>query len=327
MNTRRKLVIAFGASALSAPLGFAQQSNKIPLVGVLHPGSPSAPGSNTIPAALRQSLRALGYVEGKSIAIQYRWGHGKPDTLPHLALDLVKRAANVLIAVSVSSINAAKAAGAIPIVATDLQVDPVATGLAASLARPGNNVTGLFLDFPSMMGKWVELLREVVPKMRRATVLWDANTGSSQLDALAIVAKSVGIELEVAKFQQAGDIETVLSGKLQRRPQAVIQLSSPIVNQASDVVAKLMGLNRLPAISMFSAFPEAGGLMSFGPDLAVFWQRLGPLVEKILKGTKPSVIPIERPTTFEMILNLKAAMTLGITIPPTIMVQATRVIQ
>lgn len=325
--TRRRLTIALGLAAFTASFASsAQQHRKIARVGFLHPGSASP--SPPIIFATQQSLRALGYVEGQNIAIEYRWGRGEPKIMPQLALELAKLKVDVLIAVGTSSISAATAAaGTIPIVATDLQVDPVASGLAVSLAKPGGNITGLFLDFPSLMGKWLELLREVVPGIKRVGVLWDTSTGASQLDALAVVAKALSIELEVAKFQQGTEIEAALGAMLKRRPQALIQLSSPLVNQGSGLVAKLMHASRLPAISMFASFPEAGGLMSFGPDLPVYWTRVGSLVDKILKGSKPGTIPIERPTTFEMIVNMKTAKAFGIAIPPTVLVRATRVIE
>ena len=326
MVSRRQIVIAFGSSALATPfVSFAQQPKKIPLVGILHPGSP--PTSPAI-SGLQQGLRDSGYVEGKTIAFEIRWGRGKPGTLPGFALELAKLKVDVLVTVGSPSIAAAKpVAGGIPIVAADLETDPVASGLVASYAKPGDNITGLFLDFRGLGGKWLELLTEVVPGIRRAAVLWDVTTPEFQLNALAAAAKTRSMELEVVKFREATELEDVLTAALKKRPQALIQLSSPIVNLASDRIAKFTQTHRLPAISMFIAFPEAGGVMSYGPDLRSFFKRLGPLVDKILKGAKPGEIPLERPTIFEMVVNMKTAKAIGLKLPQSILIRADRVIE
>ena len=324
---RRRALLAAGLSApVIWPLGgYAQQRKNVPTVGVLHPGAPSQPTPLLI--ALKQGLRDLGYVEGQTVALEIRHAD-RPEAAREAASELVKRNVDVIVAVAMLSINAARAATTrIPIVATDLQIDPIASGLATSLAKPGGNVTGLFLDFPSITGKWLELLREVVPGIKKIGVLWDATSGAAQLDALAVVAKKFAIELAVAKFQHATEIEPVLAKLLKRESQALAQLSSPVVHQASALVAKLTQANRVPAISMFTKFPETGGLLSFGPDLPDFWGRSGPLVDKILKGTRPASIPIERPTKFELAVNRKTARAIGINIPSTVLIRADRVIE
>ena len=248
--------------------------------------------------------------------------------MPGLALELVKLKVDVLIAVSPAAIRAVQAvAGTIPIVATDLESDPAASGLAASLAKPGGNLTGLFLDFPAITGKWLEMLTETVPGVRRAAVLWDTTTNESQLGTIAAPAKKLSIALDVVKFQQLAELETALHAALKNRPQALIQLSSPLVNVGADRIASFTQSNRLPSISMFSTFPEHGGLMSFGPSLPVLYRRGVPLIDKILKGTKPGDIPIERPTIFELVVNIKAANALGIKFPNSILVRADKVIK
>ena len=329
MTSRRQVVIAIGAGALAAPFAsFAQRSGKIPLVGVLHPGLPPPAPASLAVVGLQQGLRDSGYVEGQTIAVEYRYASGKPEILPGLALELVKLKVDVLVAVSSSSVSAAKpVAGAIAMVALDLESDPIASGLAASYAKPGGNITGLFLDFPDVAGKWLELLTEAVPGIRSAAVLWDTTTPQFQLHALVAAAKARSIELEVVKFQQSPEIEAVLAAALKKRPQALIQLPSPIVREASARVAKFTQANRLPAISMLDLFPEAGGLMSYGPSLPHFWRRIWPLVDKILKGARPGDIPLERPTIFELVVNMKTAKTLGLKIPQSILVRADRVIE
>ena len=329
MISRRRLVVALGASPLSAPLAlFAQQPKKILRVGVLHPGLPQPAAAPASIVGLQRELRDSGYVEGKTIVVEYRYGSGNPETLPVLALELVKLKVDVLVTIGSPSIIAAKpVAGAIPIVAIDLETDPVASGLVASYAKPGGNITGLFLDFDGLMGKWLELLREAVPALRRAAVLWDATTPQFQLSALAAAAKARSMELEVVKFKQLAEIEAILTAALKKRPEALIQLSSPVVSSASASIAKFTQANRLPAISMFIAFPEAGGLMSYGPNRPIFWRRIWPLVDKILKGAKPGDIALERPTIFEMVVNMKTAKALGLKIPQSIRLRADRVIE
>ena len=328
MTTRRQVVLALGAGALGAPLSsFAQQPTKIPLIGYLTPGLPP-PASSPVLIALLRGLRENGYVEGRTFAVESRYGGGKPETLPGLAQELVKLKVDVLVAVGPAGISAVKqAAGTIPIVATDLETDPVASGLVASYARPGGNITGLFLDFRGLMGKWLELLTETAPGIRRAAVLWDATTPEFQLNALTAAAKTRSMELEVVKFQQASEIEAVLTAALKKRPQALIQLSSPVVRAASARVVTFTQANRLPAISLFSDFPDAGGLMSYGPNLLSFFKRLGSIVDKILKGAKAGDIPLERPTTLELVVNMKTAKTLGIKVPHAILLRADRVIE
>ena len=329
MTSRRQVVLALGAGALAVPIwSSAQQPRKIQLIGVLHPGAPPPAPASPALAGLQRGLRDSGYVEGKNIAFEVRYAGGKPETLPGLALELVRLKVDVLVPIGSPSIGAVQpVAGAIPIVAADLETDPVASGLVASYAKPGGNITGLFLDFDGLMGKWLELLTEAVPGIRRATVMWDASTPRFQLDALAAAAKTRSMELEIVSFKQATEIDAVLAASLKKRPQALIQLSSPIVNFESARIAKFTQANRLPAISMFIAFPEAGGLMSYGPSLPIFFRRLGPLVDKVLKGAKAGDIPLERPIVLEMVVNLKTAKEIGLKIPQTVLLRADRVIE
>ena len=329
MLTRRKIILGLGAGALAVPLAsFAQQTRKIPVVGVLHPGlAPPAPITLSM-AGFLQGLRDAGYVEGKSIVVEYRYAVGRPETMPGLAQELVKLKVDVLYAASAASINALKAvAGAIPIVAVDLEIDPVASGFAASFARPGGNITGLFFDASGVTGKWLQMLTEIMPRMKRAAVLWSVTTGQWQLEALKAAARKLSIAVDVVDLRDPAELEALLGAALKKRPQALIQLSAPIIQQLQPRVAKFALDNRLPAISMFSSFPDRGGLMSYGPDLPAFFWRGGAHVDKILKGTKPADIALEQPSTFEMVVNLKTAKTLGLKIPQTILLQATRVIE
>jgi len=298
------------------------------VIGILHPGfaPPSPPLYATI--ALEKGLVELGYVQGKTFSLEYRYAQGKPDALLGLAMELTRLNVDVIVSTGTAANNAAKAATrTIPIVGTDTTVDPVAGGLVASLARPGGNITGLFFDFRELMGKLLELLTETVPGIKRAVALRDTASSQFQLDALAAAAKSASIAIEVVEMKESSALEALLGASLKYRPQALIQLPSPLVHQATPRIAKFTEANRLPSISIFDSFPKAGGLMSYGPDMPAFFGRMAPLVDKILKGARPGELPIERPTTFELVLNLKAAKALGIKVPQAILVRATRVIE
>ncbi len=324
------LAVALALGVLAAPVD-AQESRppsprKIPLVGLLHPGIPDV----SVPAiiALRQGLRDLGYVEGQNIAFEYRWGEGKLEALPGLAAELVRLKVDVLYALGPQAIRAAVGASrTTAILGADLEGDPVADRFAVSLARPGGNLTGLFLDLPGLTGKWLQLLREVVPTTRRVAVLWDATTGSHQLQALRVAVQAAAMDLQVLEARRPAEYESVLKTAMRRRPHVLIQLSSPLILQSSRRVAEFTVANQLPAISMFREFPEAGGLMAYGPDLKAFFGRAASLVDKILKGAKPGGLPIEQPTKFELVINAKTAKALGLTIPPSLQLQADQVIQ
>jgi putative tryptophan/tyrosine transport system substrate-binding protein len=227
-----------------------------------------------------------------------------------------------------ASVKAAKAATRdLPIVAVDLESDPIASGFVASLAAPGGNITGLFLDLPDLAGKWLQLVREVVPDARRIAVLWDANTGEYQLRELSAVAKAMSINLQVLEFRNSAGIESALSACLRDRPQALIQLGSPLINAASKSIVDFLATHGLPGISPFRAFAESGGVMSYGPNLRVMFSRgLPAYISKILKGTKPGALPVEQPTNFEFVVNMKTATALGIKVPQPMLLRADEVI-
>ena len=210
---------------------------------------------------------------------------------------------------------------------SDNQADPVASGLVKSLAKPGGSVTGLFLDFGGVMGKMLDLLTEAVPGIRRVAVLWDVAIGRYHLDALGADAKRKSISLEVAEFSDGTQVDAVLAAAAKRKPDGLIMLPSPVVFQVSARIVKFTHAQRLPSISIFSTFAEAGGLLSYGPDQLAFFARLAPLVDKILKGAKPGDLAIERPSTFEFVVNLKTATAFGLRIPQPVLLQATKVIE
>jgi len=302
----------------------AQPVRKLPLLGFMFPGAERT--GITWPALL-DGLRTLGYVEGQTIRYEARWANGKPEQLPLLAQELVRLKVDVLVAVSPAAVRAAKSAtGDIPIVAYDLETEPVASGLVASLARPGGNITGVFLDLPSLAAKWLQLIREVVPGTKRVRVLWDSNAGESQVSAIKAASNAMSIEMQVLEFREANEIENVLTARRNEPAQALVLLGSPLIFVNAKRIAGVLSAQKLPAISPFRTFPEAEGLMSYGPNMSVTARSLAPLVSKILKGAKPGELPIEQPTHFEMVVNRKAAAALGIKLPQSVLARADEVI-
>jgi putative tryptophan/tyrosine transport system substrate-binding protein len=323
---RRKFMTLLGGAAAAWPLASrAQPARALQVVGFLSPGFPPGPASLT---GLKDSLRELGYVEGETIKMEARWGHGKTETLPGFAEELVRLKVDVIVAIARPSIEAAKAATSeLPIVGIDLESDPIASGFVTTLAAPGGNITGLFLDLPSLAGKWLQLVNDIVPDAQRIAILWDANTGEYQLRAMSDAAKAMSIDLRVIEFTNATGMENVLTAGLKEGPQALIQLGSPLINQLANRIADISATHRIPAISPFRAFSDSGGVMSYGPVLSVWYRRLGRYVSTILKGAKPAAMPVERPTNFEFIVNLKAATAIGVKIPLGMLLRADEVIE
>ena len=327
MNRRDTLsmLAALGVAPLSAR---AQQVARTPVIGFLHPGFPGIAGTNPAAAALVRSLRRIGFIEGETIRIEYRWGEGKPQTLAGLAAELVRLKVDAIIALGRGSIVAAKAASStVPIVGVDLEADPVASGFVASLARPGGNITGLFLDQAAMAGKWLQLMREVLPTAQRFAVLWDANTGPYQRDAITVVAKAMAVDLRVLEFRDLVGLESVLTLGLQDRPHAIVQLGSPLFSQFGSRIAEFLAPHRFPGISPHREFPTHGGLMSYGPNRTLFFERLGDYVSRIVKGAPVGELPVEQPTHFEFVVNLKAAKALGIKFPIGVLTRVDEVIE
>jgi len=324
---RREFIAALGGAAAWPVVARAQQpATAVPVVGFLHPGFPDS--GSPIFDALRGRLREVGYVEGETVKIEARWARGKPDILPQLAQELVQLRAAVLVATARPSIEAARAATTkLPIVATDLESDPVASGYVTSLARPGGNLTGTFLDAPTLCGKWLQQIGEIVPNVTKIAVLWDATTGTYQLDAIKAAARGKLIEPLVMEFRDDAGLETALELGLNQGPQAVIQLGSPLIRQAGPRVAAILLTRHIPATSQFRTFPDGGGLMSFGPDLIQLYRGVGLHISKILHGTSPADLPIERPTRFELVINIKTANALGVTVPHSLLAAADEVIE
>jgi putative ABC transport system substrate-binding protein len=301
---------------------------KIPRIGFLSGGSPTT----TSPAryeAFRQRLRELGYVEGKNIVIEYRWVEGKLDRFPALAAELVRLKVDVIVTWGPTATLAAKeATNTIPIVMAN-DADPVASGVVASLARPGGNITGFSTLSPELSGKRLELLKEIVPKLSRVAVL-GASTSTSSALALKeteLAAGVLGVRLQYLDVLDPKDIETAFREAVKGRADAVLVLPTAVLSSQRKEIVDLAVKSRLPAIYPLTQYTEAGGLMSYEPNLADMWRRAATYVDKILKGTRPADLPVEQPMRFEFVINLKAAKQIGFTIPPNVLVRADRVIR
>jgi putative ABC transport system substrate-binding protein len=326
MNRRRFLLSSL-VSALATPLAVeAQPATKVPIVGVLNSGA--GPRSVMVDIT-RQGLRDLGYVEGQTIAFDVRFAGMKYESFPGLAGDLVRRKVDVILAIGPAAIRAAKdATSTIPIVAVDLESDPVQAGFARSVAQPDANITGCFLDQPGLAGKWLELIGEAVPGTRPIAVLVDTKTGPWQLAAMRAVAGKSRIELQVLEVSGSAELDRALGAGVRSGSRALVQLSSPLFDTSlAKRIADFSLKHRLPGISMFKRFADAGGLMAYGPNQSEYYKRLAVYIDKILKGANPGHLPIEQPTKFELVINLKTAKAFGLTIPPSVRARADQVIE
>jgi putative tryptophan/tyrosine transport system substrate-binding protein len=305
----------------------AQQPTKIPWIGFLGASSASTLAARI--EALRQGLRELGYVEGKSIVIEYRWAEGKFDRLPALAAELVRLKVDVIVTGGTTSTRAAKKATVtIPIV-MGFDNDPVGNGFVASLAHPGGNITGLSTLAPEISGKQLELLKEIVPRLSRVAVLGSSTTpGTAQARReIELAAGALKVQLQYLDVLSPKDIETAFQAASKEHADALLVLASPVLNDQRTHIADLALKSRLPAIYPQTEYVEAGGLMYYGASTSDLFRRAATYVDKILKGAKSAALPVEQPTKFEFIINLKAAKQIGLTIPPNVLVRADKVIK
>jgi putative ABC transport system substrate-binding protein len=317
------LAVLLALSLFLAPLAVeAQQTGKVPRIGFLQ-----GPLNENVVAFI-QELQAAGYVDGQSAVIETRRYAGAIDRLPQFSDELVALKCDVIFATAPYAIAAAtRATSTIPIVGIDLESDPVAQGWATSLSRPGRNFTGVFLDLPELSGKQVELLKEAVPKLSRVAVLWDSTIGDVQFRATEAAARTAGVTIQSLAIQRIGNIQNAFAGSGRENLQGIIILSSPLINQQRSEIVSSALKRRLPTISLFTSFPESGGLMAYGPNLPEMYKRAVTYIERILKGSKPSDLPIERPNRFELVINLKTAKALGLTIPQTLLQRADQLIE
>jgi len=326
--SKKIICLALGAMllALSFPAD-AQQPKKVPRIGFLSSTSPSTISARV--EAFRQGLRELGYVEGKNIVIEYRYAEGKLDRLSELATELVRLKVDVIVSAGPPNTRSAKQATAtIPIV-MGFDDDPVGSGFAASLSRPGGNITGLATLSPEISGKQPELLREIAPKFSRVAVLGNATQpGHPQaLREINLAADAFGVPLQYLEVRGPKDIETAFRAASKERADAVLVVSTPVLLSQRRQVADLAVKSRLPTIYGRPEYVEDGGLMFYGVSYTDLFRRAATYVDKILKGVKPAELPIEQPKKFELIINLKAAKQIGLTIPPNVLVRADKVIK
>ena len=325
MNDKLSVLAMILFTAVS--IAEAQQQAKVPRIGWLGAGPGSLPAS---PSELFWGeFRKLGYVEGKNIATEYRYADNKLDRLPALADELVRLKVDLLVAGGTNAALAARdATRTIPIVFLNVS-DPVADTLVDSLARPGGNITGFTIISVVLAGKRLELLKEIIPKLTRVAVLWDPkNRGSAgQWKENQLPARELGLQLHSMEISSADKIESAFQEAAKARSAALTVTQNPVLSSRRKQVMDLAAKNRLPAIYHQGEFVEIGGLMSYGPDQAEPYRRAASMVDKILKGTKPADIPVEQPTKFELVINLKTAKQIGLTIPPNVLVRADRVIR
>jgi ABC-type uncharacterized transport system substrate-binding protein len=327
-ETRKRFVpiLLIAMLALSFPAD-AQQSGKVPRIGLLSPVSPS--DTAVWHQAFRQGLRNLGWVEGKNISIEYRYAEGRADRLPELASDLVRLKVDIIVAASATDALAAKdATRAIPIV-TASAGDPVASGLVESLARPGGNITGLSQIAPELAGKRLELLKEIVPKLSRVAVLWNpqGRTSTVSWKEIQFPARELGVQLHSLEVQSSNDFDRAFERATGSRVGALAIMPDPIFVANLKQIAERAAKSRLPSIHHLSEFVDSGGLLAYGVHRSDMFRRAAIYVDKILKGAKPADLPVEQPTKFELVINLKAAKQIGLTIPPNVLARADKVIK
>jgi putative tryptophan/tyrosine transport system substrate-binding protein len=325
---RRITVLALCAllSAFSVPAA-AQQPAKVPRIGLLIASSSSLASPRV--EAFRQGLRELGYIEGKNIVIEYRYAEGKPDRLPALAAELVSLKIDIIVTGGTSPTRAAKEATAtIPIVMTQ-DIDPVGSRFVASLARPGGNITGLSNFAPELSGKRIELLKEIVPKVSRVDVLGALShpANAQALKEVKAAAEALRVKLQYLDIQNPADIESAFRAASKGRAEAALALPGAVLISHRTQITELASKNRLPTIYYATEFVEDGGLMSYAPNFVDLSRRAATYVDKILKGAKPADLPVEQPMKFELVINLKAAKQIGLTVPPNVLARADRVIK
>jgi putative ABC transport system substrate-binding protein len=323
---RREFVTLLGGAAAAWPLAArAQQAGRSRKVGVLHPGQAAAVNARI--TAIHEGLNdSSGQRSGAELVI--RLADGELSRLSALAVDLVNDRVDAILAAGPPAIQAARTATAdIPVIGIDLESDPVASGWVKSLARPGGNVTGVFLDFPDFGAKCLQLLIESTPALSGIGVLWDPTTGSLQLAAVETAARGMGIDLQIFEARRAADIADAFYAVDLAHIQGVLVLSSPLFGGNPQLVADVAVRRNVPTISLFPDIAREGGLLAYGPDIQGIYRQAGAMARKVLRGAKPEELPAERPTRFQLIANLKTAKALGLELPSTLVARADEVIE
>jgi len=320
---RRDFITVLGGTVAAWPMASRAQKPRKWRIGFLHPGESSALVSTRIDA-FRDGLGA----PGGDAEIVVRLANEQLDKLPGMAVELVDQNVEAICAVSPPAVLAARAATrSIPIIALDLESDPVANGWVASLAHPGGNVTGVFLDLPGFNAKSLQFLREAVPTLAKAAVLWNPASGSLQLEAVRNAASTLSVTLEVFEVSRPSDFESTFQAVARAQVGGVLMLSAPLFAGNPQLLADLTLQGRLPAINIFPDFARKGGLMAYGPEIQSLVMQAGVLTRKVLQGAAPAELPVERPVRFKLVVNLKAARALNVTLPTSVLLSADEIIE
>jgi len=322
---RREFIGLVGVATAWPRVATAQQPANIRKIGFLWPGARAFAPS---PIAAVQSGLQAGGLRAEQVEIIQRIADDNVVLVAPMAAELVALNVDLILALSPAAIRAARAATAnIPIVAFDLESDPVVSGFIASNTRPGGNVTGVFLDFPDFSKKWLEALKEAVPKISKVAIFWDPATGPAQQQAIEAAGQILNLKLVILEVRGLADIETAFNSATKEGVDALLMLSSPFISANTKLLADRALSYRLPAITLFPHFARDGGLMGYGPNLLYYFRSVAIMAANILRGANPAETPIDRPAKFEFVLNLKTAARLGVTIPPATLLRADEVIE
>jgi putative ABC transport system substrate-binding protein len=324
---RRQFISALGGVSITWPLAArAQQPGRLAIIGYLGPSSPENPGPNT--AAFLQRLHDLGWVEGRTITIEHRWAEGRPERVAEIAAEFVRLRVDVIVTTATNDAIAMKQATSVIPIVSAIMGDPVGTGLIKSLARPGGNVTGLSVQGTDLAGKRLEFLREVVPGFHQLAILANPDSPNVRLELAEVQAgaRKLGFDTDTFEIRRAEDIVPAFEA-LKSWADALYVVTDPLVNTNRIRVNTLALEARLPTIHGFRGFVESGGLLSYGPNFQDLYRRTAEFVDQILRGTKPTDLPVEQPTRFDLVVNLTTAKALGLTIPESFLVRADEVIE
>ncbi len=324
MITRAALTVVLTLGLLAAPLAAEAQQAQMYRIGILATANPR---STPFYQAFEQRLRALGYVEGQNIAFEYRDAEGRLERLPGLAADLVRLNVNVIVAATDPATRAAKnATNTVPILIAGINYDPVALGYIASLARPGANVTGVFFLFSELTAKRFDLFKEMLPTINRVAVVSDL-FAADQLKAVEAANRSIGFKLQRLELQNPPDLDGAFRIAMRSNAEALFVLESALIFRARKEIAQLALKHRLPTSFAFREYVDAGGLVAYGVNFSNMFRRVAEYTDKLLKGAKPTDLPVEQPTKFELVINLRTTKALGLTIPQSLLLRADQVIE
>jgi putative ABC transport system substrate-binding protein len=323
---RRELIIAIGGIASLPMAAYAQPAKRLPIIGFLGAATPAVAGNWV--TAFTKRLEELGWIDGRTVTIEYRWADSRPERYNAIAAEFVAAKVDVIVTWASAPVLAAKQATSVVPVVFAAQMDPVGAGVVASLARPGGNVTGLSIQQTDTAAKRLQLLRDVLPDLRRLATMADVNAAGAVLEIREVqtTASKLGLEVVSLEIRQAEDIAPAIEG-LKGRADALYVATDPLVLSNRVRINELAQDAGLPTIYGYREYVDSGGLLSYGPNFTDLFRRAADYVDKILRGTKPADLPVEQPTKFDLVINLKTAKKLGLTVPPTLLARADEVIE